>query len=224
MKLVIGYFYKKLLNLYGDNGNVEILGYRAKARGIEVEIREIELGALSFENTKDINLIFMGGGPDSEQKRMHQDLISNKKKYLTDYIEHEGVGLFICGSYQLMGRYYKIDEQNILAGLEILDLYTEDPGLEKPRCVGNTCATLSSTLLDRPLFKENNIIGNTLVGFENHGGRTYLGEKILPLAKITKGFGNNGEDSTEGALYKNCIGSYFHGPFLAKNCHVAEIR
>lgn len=222
MKLVIGYFYKKLLNLYGDNGNVEIFEYRCKARGFDVEVKEIELGVLQPNDVKEINLVFMGGGPDSSQKQMYQDLVENKKNFLKDYIETGGVGLFICGSYQLMGNYYKADENNILKGLGIFDLYTEDFGKQKPRCVGNTFAKISDLLLNDDTFKENNVVGNTLVGFENHGGRTFLENGIKPLAHVIKGFGNNGDDKTEGAIYNNCIGTYFHGPFLSKNSHICD--
>jgi CobQ-like glutamine amidotransferase family enzyme len=213
-KLVIAYLYPDLLNLYGDNGNVEILSYRARKRGFDVEVSE--------NITKKTNLVFMGGGPDESQRKMYKDLIENKGKHLKDYIENNGVGLFICGSYQLLGNYYKSSDGSVLKGLGVFDLYTKHSGNKEPRCVGNTFARLSEDILKDPFFVPNNMIGKTLVGFENHGGRTFLDEKEKPFAKIVKGHGNNSKDKTEGVLHKNSIGTYFHGPLLSRNPHLAD--
>jgi len=172
-----------------------------------------------FRNT---NIVFMGGGPDSGQKDIYKDLLKNKAPYLQEYIEKGGVGLFICGSYQLLGNYYKTADGTILEGAQIFDLYTEQPGMGVPRCIGNTVAKLSNSILDDPIFRNNNYIGDYIVGFENHGGRTFLNEKSKPFAHILKGHGNNSEDGYEGLLYNNSIGTYFHGPILAKNPHLAD--
>ncbi len=222
--LRIGYFYPDLLNLYGDNGNVEILTIRAKARNITVDVVPITIDTeASTELFADINLVFMGGGPDAGQQAMYTDLVTEKGPFLKKYLHSEGVGLFICGAYQLMGHYYKAADSSVLDGLGIFDLYTEHFGNHKPRCIGNMVCTLNTEFLQNKAFK--NINKNNLfefVGFENHGGRTYLGKSATPLAKVQKGYGNNGEDKTEGVLYKNAIGTYSHGPVLARNPHLAD--
>ncbi|MFC1722155.1 type 1 glutamine amidotransferase [Patescibacteria group bacterium] len=223
MKLNIGYFYPKELNLYGDTGNVEILMYRAKKRGIPVELYNITSETkLTSHLMHNLNLIFMGGGPDSGQKVMYKDLIDNKGPYLKDFIENQGSSLFICGSYQLMGHYYKSADGSELKGLGIFDHYTEHFGHSKQRCVGNVVCKLEDTLLNDSTFKSINKVGPNIVGFENHGGCTYLNKNLKPLAKIISGFGNNGEDDTEGAFYKSSLGTYFHGPILSKNPHIAD--
>ena len=223
MNLKIAYFYQEELNLYGDTGNVEILKYRAEARGFDVEVVYItSTTGVTSSILKDINIVFMGGGPDSGQKDMYQDLLENKGPYLKDYIEKGGVALFICGSYQLLGNYYQSADGSHLQGLEIFDLYTQHFGHDKPRCVGNTVCKLSETILKDSVFKSVNTVGDTIVGFENHGGRTYLGNNTQPFANVLRGFGNNGEDKTEGVHHKNAIGTYFHGPILSKNPHIAD--
>lgn len=223
MKLKIGYFYPELLNLYGDDGNVQILAKRAEARGFEVQITTISLDSkLDLDTVLDFNVVFMGGGPDSSQKEMYEDLVFNKGVYLKEYIEGGGVGLFICGAYQLLGNYYKSADGSMLDGLGIFDLNTISFGNKKPRCIGNVVCEINKELIEDPTFVAVNTVGNTLVGFENHGGRTYLGDSLKPLAKITMGHGNNSEDSTEGVVYKNAIGTYLHGPILARNAHLAD--
>lgn len=224
MKLTVGYFYKDLLNLYGDNGNIEILMYRCKKRDIDFEI--VEIGAETRVDPsllKKLNIVFMGGGPDSAQKVLYEDLTANKASFLRDYIENEGIGLYICGAYQLLGKYYKAADGTILKGLGILNLYTRHFGDQKNRCIGNTVAKLNTKISKDPYFKS--VCGrfsDLITGFENHGGRTYLGKKLEPLGFIEKGNGNNSEDGAEGVLYKNSIGTYFHGPFLARNPHIAD--
>jgi len=223
MKLRIGYFYPTLLNLYGDNGNIEILTKRAQGRSIDVEVSYVDPSVtISNEVMRHFNIIFMGGGPDSGQKLMYEDLYKHKGSFVKDYIENGGVSLFICGSYQLLGHYYKAADGTILNGLGIFDLYTEHFGNYKPRCIGNVLCELTPQLLGNPVFDSVNKVGKTLVGFENHGGRTYLSSKMAPLAKVLVGYGNNAEDGTEGVIYKNSIGSYLHGPLLSKNPHLAD--
>ncbi|HSX39838.1 MAG TPA: hypothetical protein VLI92_04600 [Candidatus Saccharimonadales bacterium] len=223
MKLTIAYFYPDLLNLYGDRGNIEILSERAKQRDIEVEVLEIYTQTqLNSEDVKKINITFIGGGPDNSQKQMYDDLVQNKGNYLKDYIESGGVGLYVCGSYQLLGHYYKASDGTVLKGLGAFDLYTQHFGNKKPRCIGNVVCEINSKLLNDDVFKSVNKIGNTLVGFENHGGRTYLNNNTPPLANVIMGHGNNSEDDTEGMFYKNSIGTYLHGPILSRNPHLAD--
>ena len=154
----------------------------------------------------------MGGGEDTAQKQLYNDFINNKGKLIKQYIENNGVGLFICGGFQLLGNYYRPYEGKDIKGLGILDLYTQHYGRDKKRCVGNVVCKIENLE-----FLKN----KTLVGFENHGGRTYLND-TKPLAKIKTGKGNNGNDKTEGAVYKNIIGTYLHGPILPKNPHLAD--
>ncbi|HXK52384.1 hypothetical protein H6802_00875 [Candidatus Nomurabacteria bacterium] len=223
MKLRIGYFYKDLLNLYGDNGNVEILVSRCKKRNIDVDVYEVGLETkLNKFFMSGIDLVFMGGGPDSSQKEMYKDLTTSKASFLRDYIISGGVSLFVCGSYQLLGHYYKSADGSTLQGLGIFDLSTEHPGNSAARCVGNVVCTMSSTITGDPSFPHESGFGGSLVGFENHGGRTNLGTKSSEFAVIRRGFGNNGKDGTEGIHFMNSIGTYLHGPVLSKNPHLAD--
>lgn len=217
--LKIGYFYPDLLNLYGDNGNIEVLAYRARAYNFNVEVFTITPQVKEIPS--DINFVFMGGGPDSSQKLMYEDLLNNKAVFLSDYVMSKKVGLFICGAYQLLGNYYKAADGSKLQGLGIFDLYTEHFGEDKPRCIGNTVSKISANLYNDDLFPKT-VLEDNLVGFENHGGRTFLGKTCLPLAQIIKGFGNNATDHTEGAYLNSAFGTYFHGPLLSKNPHFAD--
>jgi hypothetical protein len=117
------------------------------------------------------------------------------------------VVLAVCGGYQLFGRFYREASGAELAGLGVFDLWTEHPGLGAARLIGNVVAEYD---------------GDTLVGFENHGGRTYLGDGAQPLARVRSGFGNNGRDGTEGARYRNAFGTYLHGSLLPKNPRFAD--
>jgi lipid II isoglutaminyl synthase (glutamine-hydrolysing) len=223
MELNIAYFYPEQLNLYGDTGNVDILAYRARKRGIKVNILKVGLGThLDEAIMSQVHIMFMGGGPDSGQKLVYKDILEKKAPYIRNHIESNKVGLFVCGSYQLLGKYYKAADGTILEGLGVYNLYTENFGNHKPRCIGNTLAALGDAFLEDPVFRLVNHVSNEVVGFENHGGRTYLGENVTPFAKISIGHGNNAEDGTEGIHYKNSIGTYFHGPLLAANPHIAD--
>ncbi len=224
-KFRIGYFYPHQLNLYGDNGNIEILYYRANERGFDVTVDLIDLSTtLTTSLVNSFDLVFMGGGPDSGQKEIFTDLLNNKGPYLKEYTEEGGCGLYICGSYQLCGNYYKAADSSILQGLGIFNMYTEHFGNEKPRCIGNIVCSFDDSLQNDAYrsFLGSQVAKPHLVGFENHGGRTYLEPGVSPLGKVIKGHGNNSEDKTEGAVYKNAFGTYFHGPVLALNPHFAD--
>jgi CobQ-like glutamine amidotransferase family enzyme len=155
----------------------------------------------------------MGGAQDSQQKLVAEDLMQ-KKSLLATHIEDGKPGLFICGAYQFLGTYYKEADGTVIPGLGIFDIHTIHPGTKSKRLVGNLLADSTQLLPHAPL--------ETIVGFENHGGRTYLGDNCTLFASVKKGYGNNGEDKTEGAVLKNSIGSYCHGPLLPKNPHVAD--
>ena len=132
--------------------------------------------------------------------------MTNKKDGLSKYINSGKVLLAICGGYQLLGKYYTAPNGEKIEGLGILDIYTE----------GGDTRFIGDTVIYNEEFNE------TYYGFENHNGRTFLGEGERPLGKVVQGHGNNGEDQSEGVIYKNVFGSYFHGPILARNENLAE--
>jgi CobQ-like glutamine amidotransferase family enzyme len=214
MTLKILYLYPELLNLYGDRGNIETLYYRTSKRGIGFEVREVRLGkVLNKEDFDWANFIFMGGGSDLNQKMLYEDLLLNKKGFLSDYIESSKVGLYICGAYQLLGNYYEMENGEKIQGLGILNFFTKNEGSKK-RSVGNIKTLLNKNIKDE-VFKTKQ--DRYLVGFENHGGHTYFSDKLNYLGKTTKGFGNNPKDKTEGIVFKHTYGTYLHGPILAMN-------
>lgn len=203
MELNICHLYPDLLNVYGDLGNILILKYRAEQRGIKVNIFNVSTDD-TFE-TEKYDIVFFGGGQDYEQSIVSKDLIETKREALIEYIESSNVFLCICGGYQLLGKYYTTPDGEKLQGLGVLDIYTE--GGEK-RFIGNTV-----------IFNEE--FNETYAGFENHSGRTYIGN-LKPLGKVIVGYGNNGEDGNEGCIYKNTYCSYFHGSLLSKNPELAD--
>lgn len=201
MEITIAHLYPDLLNLYGDKGNITTLKRRLESRNITAHIKEYELGdEIDFEKT---DIIFIGGGSDREQKLVCERLCEFKDK-LTAYAENGGVIVAVCGGYQLLGKYYKLNSETI-NGVGLLDIYTEQG---KNRLIGN-------------IVLESELIGGTIVGFENHGGRTYIG-KHRPLGKVIYGYGNNENDLCEGVIYKNVIATYLHGPLLPKNPKLAD--
>ena len=213
MKITIAHLYPDLLNLYGDRGNIECLQKRCLWRDIEVEIINLTINdQLTPEILEQIDIMFMGGGEDCAQKKLYNDFVENKGTLIKQYIESDGVGLFICGGYQILGNYYRPYSGKDIKGLGIMDLYTRHYGRDKKRCVGNVVCSITGI---------NYLKNKTLVGFENHGGRTYL-EDTKPLAKIKTGHGNNDTAKNEGVIYKNIIGTYLHGPILPKNPHLAD--
>lgn len=211
--LTIGWLYPDLMSTYGDRGNIIVLQKRCEWRGIKVEIKRLDLGFKTGDLRK-CDLLFMGGAQDKQQKIVSDDLNppagGSKVKVLKAMIEKGIPGLYICGAYQFLGKYYKEADGSIIKGLNILDLYTENPGENHKRLIGNIVTRCL-------LVKGDSLQNNYLVGFENHGGRTYLGKNVKPLGRMIKGFGNNGIDKTEGAIYKNTFGTYLHGPILPKN-------
>lgn len=207
MELKIAWLYPDLMSTYGDRGNIISLKYRCLQRQINPEIIRITLET-DPSVLKSCDLIFMGGAQDRQQKIAADDLFYHKGPVLKSLIEEGIPGLFICGAYQFLGNYYQPAEGNKIKGLGIFDLYTRHFGNDKPRCIGN----IAVSVIGLPKMD-----GLKLVGFENHGGRTYLENGLKPFARTIFGSGNNGEDKTEGAVYKNAFGTYLHGPILPKN-------
>ena len=204
MKLRVCHLYGNLMNTYGDNGNLLMLQHRAKKLGYEVETTLISLEE-DF-NPEDFDIVMFGGGQDYEQTVVAKDL-QNKKDALIQYIEDNGVVVAICGGFQLLGRYYVNASGERLNGISAIDVCTN--GQFPNRLIG-----------DVEIVNEE--FGETYLGYENHIGRTYLGKNMKPLGKVVKGYGNNEEDHVEGCHYKNVFCSYFHGPILVRNQHLAD--
>jgi hypothetical protein len=193
------------MNVYGDRGNIICLQRRCRLRGIELEVTAQELGDALAPDAYD--LLFMGGAQDREQRLVAEDLVSLKGGALRTAVERGAVFLAVCGGYQLAGRFYRGAGGEELPGAGVFDLYTLHPGAKAKRLIGNLSAEWT---------------GGTLVGFENHGGRSYLGPSAEPLARVRHGFGNDGESGYEGARYRNAFGCYLHGPLLPKNPAFAD--
>lgn len=208
--LTIGWLYPQHMSTYGDRGNILVLQKRCEWRGIKIEIRDIDQ-SISDQQITSVDLLFGGGAQDREQEIVMKDL-QKKKKIIKKFIDNEKPALFVCGAPQLMGKYYEPAEGKRIKGLGIFDMVSKHPGPKQDRLIGNVIAEV---YLDEVKPK-------IVVGFENHGGRTYLGKTAKPFAKIIKGYGNNGQDGGEGVVYKNAIGSYLHGPLLPKNPQIAD--
>ena len=201
--LRIGHLYPKLLNIYGDGGNIITLKKRAEWRGVGVNINDINSGDTSIG---EHDIYFIGGGQDLQQIEVSKEL-QRHKEFLTAERDRGAVFLGICGGYQLLGHYYQPHEGDKLMGISLLDAYTV---AGNKRFIGNV--TVGQAM-------PNN---NYLVGFENHSGLTYLQGDTKPIGTVIVGNGNNGQDKTEGARYKNVFGTYMHGSFLPKNPKFAD--
>ena len=197
MKLFLVHLYPEHLNLYGDRGNILALYQRANWRGIELEVLPVGLGDSLDPDKADI--LFMGGGQDAQQLRVAKDL-KQKAESINTAVSNGAVMLGICGGYQLMGHYYQPHDGDRLEGLSLMDAYTV---AGDKRMIGNVSIVRPS--------------GQTVVGFENHSGKTFLGPGVKPLGKVINGYGNNGEDEQEGACVGNLYGTYLHGSLLPKN-------
>ncbi|HZE87378.1 MAG TPA: type 1 glutamine amidotransferase [Methylomirabilota bacterium] len=211
--LTIGWLYPELMSTYGDRGNITVLQKRCEWRGIEVNVVHIDQ-TTSDQRLKTIDLLFGGGAQDREQGIVMKDLYK-KRTVIKNLIEQDVPALFVCGAPQLMGKYYEPSVGKRIKGLGIFDMISKHPGVDKPRLIGNMVAQCHLSTAPR----NDKLL---IVGFENHGGRTYLGKNAKPFAQVIKGFGNNGEDGTEGVVYKNAIGCYLHGPLLPKNPAIAD--
>ncbi len=203
--LVICHLYPELMNMYGDRGNVIALARRIAWHGMECRVEGASIGAVDMAG---FDIVFLGGGQDREQKQICVDLKDAKGGRLRDAVEAGVPFLAICGGYQLLGKHYRTASGQVMDGVGILDCWT-DAG--ETRLIGNV--VLESRISGSP---------RTVVGFENHSGKTFLGEMAEPFGRVLNGFGNNGEDRLEGAVYKNTIGTYLHGSLLPKNPWLAD--
>ena len=201
MELNICHLYPDILNLYGDRGNIITMKRRLEGRGIKVNIDECSIGQPL--NADKYDIFFIGGGQDFEQEVLLRDLSSGKAQDIRTAVEEEKTFLAICGGYQMLGEYYKTWDGVHLYFIGAIGVHTIGA---KERMIGNY------------MFRTTPESGDTVVvGFENHSGKTYLSEQVAPLGMMLSGNGNNGEDKTEGARYKNVFGTYSHGSLLPKN-------
>lgn len=201
MELNICHLYPDILNLYGDRGNIITMKRRLEGRGIKVNIDECSIGQPL--NADKYDIFFIGGGQDFEQEVLLRDLSSGKAQDIRTAVEEEKTFLAICGGYQMLGEYYKTWDGVQLDFIGAIGVHTIGA---KERMIGNY------------MFRTTPESGDTVVvGFENHSGKTYLNEQVAPLGMMLSGNGNNGEDKTEGARYKNVFGTYSHGSLLPKN-------
>jgi len=203
-RLRLAHLYPNLMNIYGDRGNILTLRRRCERRNIDLVVDSIGLDE-PFD-AEHYDLLFVGGGQDREQRRVAADLL-DKGDAIREAVEDDMPVLAVCGGYQLFGQRYQPGNGAELPGLGIFDMHTVHPGDGVKRCVGNIVADWD---------------GQQIVGFENHGGRTYLHDGARPLAQVIAGFGNNGEDGTEGARYRYAMGTYLHGSLLPKNPAIAD--
>jgi len=207
VRLIIAHLYPDLMNLYGDRGNIIALTRRCQWRGIDVIHRAVRLGE-KVDFTR-FDMLFMGGGQDKEQKLICDDFQAVKGSALAEAVEDGAAFLAICGGYQLLGHCYETGSGDRLPGIKVLDVETR---AGKKRMIGNV--VVRSRL--------SGARSRTLVGFENHSGRTYLGAGVRPLGEVLIGHGNNGEDRFEGAVYRGVVASYLHGSLLPKNPWLAD--
>lgn len=208
MRLTIAHLYPELMGIYGDRGNVLALARRAVWHGHEAELRPITRG--ERPNLASVDVLVLGGGQDKEQVVVCEDLQGELGAELKAAIEDGLVVLSICGGYQLLGHYYQPHRGERLPGIGVFDAYTV---AGPQRFIGNV--TISCPLIAGE--------EQTVVGFENHSGLTFLNPGCQPLGTVIKGRGNNGQDGTEGAVYKNCFGTYLHGPLLPKNPRLVDL-
>jgi len=201
MRLRLVHLYGELMNLYGDRGNIIALARRCAWRGLDLEVNEVSVGERVDPATSDI--FFFGGGQDREQETVSRDLAAGNGDAIREAVEGGTALLAVCGGYQLLGRFFRTAEGVEIAGAGLFDAYT----------IAGNARMVGNLLVEGDLGGERQM----LVGFENHSGRTYIGEGAMALGRVIVGNGNNGEDRLEGVRYKTAIGTYLHGPALPKN-------
>ncbi|MDX1919559.1 MAG: hypothetical protein SFU25_02360 [Candidatus Caenarcaniphilales bacterium] len=206
MSIKICHLYPKHMSLYGDRGNIVVLSFLAEQIGIDLSLQDCYPGERIEPHS---NIIFLGGGQDNDQEKIVNDILQRKNE-IADLIANGCIFIGVCGGYQLLGTSYESASGHTLKGLDILDFYTLNSKKGEKRIIGNVVA-----------FSEQ---FGSLVGFENHGGRTFL-KGQTPLAKVIQGGGNNANDTTEGLFQQygngHILGTYLHG-FLQKNPNVAK--
>ena len=201
MTLRICHLYPTLLSIAGDRGNLFAIQRRCEWRGLRTEVAEVGVGQST--DFSEFDVILFHGGQDKEMDVAARDL-ADKAASMREAVESDVVVLAVCAGYQLMGTYYQPFTGPRLDGAGAIDLYTE----------GGSTRFMNHIAIECDWARGGK---QTLVGFENHSGRTYLGAGVLPLGKVIAGSGNNGSDGGEGARYRQVYGTYLHGPVLPKN-------
>jgi CobQ-like glutamine amidotransferase family enzyme len=206
MELRVLSLYPEQMNIYADRGNIVFLQRRCEWRGID--FRHSGAGPGEPVDPAAHDLFYIGGGQDRDQRTVARDMVASKRGALTEAVDDGAALLAVCGGYQLLGHSYQLEAET-LPGLGLADLETiREPG---PRLIGNVAIEVE--LGSGPRL---------LAGFENHGGRTYLGDGAQALGRVVEGKGNNGRDGREGVRRDNLIGTYLHGPLLPKNAWLAD--
>lgn len=203
-RIRVAHLYPDVMNIYGDRGNAIALRYRCEARNISCEVVEIHAGDPFDPTAYDIVLI--GGGQDREQRRIADDLVA-KGPSIREAVDGGQPVLAVCGGFQLFGHRYVDHNGSVISGIGVFDMETRHPGPRADRCIGDV-------VIETDLGE--------IVGFENHGGRTYLSPGQEPFGMVVRGRGNNATDRTEGARRNNAIGTYLHGSLLPKNPALAD--
>ncbi|MPZ13834.1 MAG: glutamine amidotransferase [Chloroflexi bacterium] len=227
-RLRLVYLYGDLMNLYGDRGNIITLQRRCAWRNIDLEVVEATIGDRIEPDKSDI--FFFGGGQDREQEVVSRDLALRTGEAIQEAVEDGAALLAVCGGYQLLGYFFRTADGTEIPGVGLFDAYT----------IAGPARNVGNVVVDASLDGQR----HTLVGFENHSGRTYLGQapsgasqaashiggcpqasgphRTVPLGRVLVGNGNNGEDHFEGAQDRHAIGTYLHGPVLPKNPWLAD--
>ncbi|MHB8510157.1 MAG: type 1 glutamine amidotransferase [Candidatus Dormibacteria bacterium] len=204
--LRLAHLYPREMSIYGDRGNIISLCHRAALRGITVEVVEVGRGDASLDGA---DLIFFGGGQDLDQDLVARDLSDRKRGAVAEAIAGGAAMLAVCGGYQMLGSHYTAVDGREIPGLGLLDLHTVAGDV---RSIGNVIIEVDDLALTP----------NTVVGFENHAGRTFLGPGLRPLGRCIVGGGNNNRDGGEGVHHGTVIGTYLHGSLLPKNPQLTD--
>ena len=203
------HLYPREMNIYADRGNIAVLRTRLHRRGLDLELREVGPGEGPPDDGAD--LVYLGGGQDRDQLTVAADLAATKAAALRGLLEGGAVGLFVCGGYQLAGHSYRTAAGETVGGLGVLDVET----------VAGDGRLIGDIVLASELAGGSE--AGRLVGYENHAGRTTLGDGAKALGRVLKGHGNNGRDRSEGAVVNRALGTYLHGPLLPKNPWLADL-
>jgi CobQ-like glutamine amidotransferase family enzyme len=205
MRIVVGHLYPDYLNIYADRGNIAVLAARARWRGLDLEVRPIGVGD---PTPADVDLYYVGGGQDREQRLIAPDL-ARRGPELRAAVDTGTAVLAVCGGYQLLGRFYRDRSGEEQPGASVFPLHT----------VAGERRMIGDVLLECELEPGER---RTLAGFENHAGRTILEEGAEPLGRVLAGFGNDGESGYEGCRLGRALGTYLHGPLLPRNPWLAD--
>jgi hypothetical protein len=213
-KIRIFNMYPDAMNLYGDIGNIISIIRRAILRGIDVEVIDVRVD--DKVDFTECDLLFLGGGQDSGQKIIAEDLLK-KGPAIKNEVEKGMVAFTVCGGFQLFGKYFQMANGEKIQGIDVFDAYTI---ASDKRLIGNAVVDIAHTSTEwhtKLFFPSSEATDTTLVGFENHSGKTTLGPNCQPLGYVIRGYGNMGDGNREGGVYKNAFGTYLHGSLLPKN-------